>query len=68
MYTDRRNRLHCAFVVFGFVLATVQILEMGVNDDWSYAYTAREMASSGRLAYDVSVLLRGAGRRRARSL
>ncbi len=52
MNTDLRNSLLCAVLVSGSVLATVPILEMGVNDDWSYTYTTRELASSGRLTYN----------------
>jgi hypothetical protein len=33
------------------VLATVPVLEMGVNDDWSFAYVARRLAFTGRIAY-----------------
>ena len=34
------------------VLGSIPILEMGVNDDWSYAWTARAFATTGHLAYN----------------
>ena len=51
----RKDRLYgalCALLVIASVLGSVPILAMGINDDWSYAWTAREFARTGHLAYD----------------
>ncbi len=34
------------------VLSTVPVLEMGLNDDWSYTFIARGVARTGRIVYD----------------
>jgi hypothetical protein len=34
------------------VLATVPVLEMGLNDDWSFAFIARGFARSGHIVYN----------------
>ncbi len=49
---NRRLPLICALLVAVSVLATVPVLEMGVNDDWSYTWTARELARTGHLTYN----------------
>jgi hypothetical protein len=48
---DRRNVLLCVGLVVAAILATVPLLEMGVNDDWSYAYTALQLARTGQWHY-----------------
>jgi hypothetical protein len=58
--TDRRNVLLCIALLVVAAAVTNPRLEMGVNDDWSYAHTAREFASSGHIAYNgwaVAMLL-----------
>ena len=52
MNRDLRTALFCALLVVACTLATVPVLEMGVNDDWSYTFTARELAATGRLTYN----------------
>ncbi len=42
----------CAGLVVASIAATLPVLEMGLNDDWSYAYIARHLAETGQLAYD----------------
>jgi hypothetical protein len=39
-------------LVAACVLGSLPILDMGVNDDWSYAWTARAFATTGHLAYN----------------
>src|SRR5262245_24165973 len=51
MKTDRQHLLLCGVLVCVSIAATGPVLEMGLNDDWSYAYTARELAETGRLQY-----------------
>ena len=51
MQTDRLYSIGCAILVAACVLATVPVLEMGVIDDWRFAYSARELARCGHLAY-----------------
>ncbi len=51
MRTDRLYSVIGALLVAACVLGAVPVLEMGVNDDWSYTYIARELASSGHLIY-----------------
>ena len=52
MTKDRLYPALCAALVALCVFATVPWLEMGFNDDWSYAHTARALAASGRMTYD----------------
>jgi hypothetical protein len=52
MNRDLRNALLCALLTAFCILATIPVLEMGVNDDWSYTRTARDLANTGRLVYD----------------
>ena len=40
-----------AFLVLAAVLATNPILDMGTNDDWSYAFGALKFAQTGKLVY-----------------
>jgi hypothetical protein len=40
-----------ALAVLAAVMATGPALEMGINDDWSYAYSALKRAQTGRLTY-----------------
>jgi 4-amino-4-deoxy-L-arabinose transferase-like glycosyltransferase len=49
---DRRNILFCMALFLLAAAATCPVLEMGVNDDWSYAHIAREFAATGHLAYN----------------
>src|SRR3954447_21976857 len=51
MKTDRQNLALCALLVLVSIAATVPVLEMGLNDDWSYTYIARDLAATGRLHY-----------------
>jgi dolichyl-phosphate-mannose-protein mannosyltransferase len=49
---DGSALLLCAGLVVAAIAATFPVLEMGLNDDWSYAYIARHLAETGQLAYD----------------
>jgi uncharacterized membrane protein len=49
---DKRNVFFCALAVAVAVIACVPILEMGINDDWSYSLIARDLAKTGRLIYN----------------
>jgi hypothetical protein len=40
-----------AALLLAAVLAIHPIVEMGMNDDWSYVYVARGLALRGRLVY-----------------
>jgi 4-amino-4-deoxy-L-arabinose transferase-like glycosyltransferase len=51
MRTDTRNLLICCGLVLLTVAAVGPVLEMGLIDDFSYAYTARELAATGQLRY-----------------
>jgi len=50
--SDNVYSVACALLVIAAVAATVPMLEMGINDDWSYAWTARAYANTGHLAYN----------------
>ncbi len=52
MSRDRRNQWICMLLVVCCVLAALPFVEMGVVDDWSYAYTARKLAETGHLTYN----------------
>ncbi len=52
MAKDRLYPALCAALVVACVFATVPRLEMGFNDDWSYAHSARALAMAGRITYD----------------
>jgi hypothetical protein len=43
--------LLCAALIVAAFLATVPSLEMGVNDDWSYLWTAHALAKTGVFSY-----------------
>jgi hypothetical protein len=49
---DRRNILLCMAIFLLAAAATNPVLEMGLNDDWSYAHIAREFAATGHIAYN----------------
>ncbi|HEX7798263.1 MAG TPA: glycosyltransferase family 39 protein [Vicinamibacterales bacterium] len=51
MRSDTRNLLICCGLVLLTVAAAGPVLEMGLIDDFSYTYTARELAATGRLRY-----------------
>jgi len=51
MRTDTRNLLICCGLVLLAVAAAGPVLEMGLIDDFSYTYTARELAATGRFRY-----------------
>ncbi len=51
MGTDRRYATMGALLTAASVLGTIPVLEMGINDDWSYAYIAREFAARGHFVY-----------------
>src|SRR5271157_3577953 len=52
MTADRRNILLCVALFLLAAAATNPVLEMGVNDDWSYTHIAREFAATGRIVYN----------------
>jgi hypothetical protein len=52
MISLRRGATLCAVLVVVAVLSTVPWLEMGLNDDWSFAFIARGFARTGRIAYN----------------
>ncbi|MGO8837928.1 MAG: ArnT family glycosyltransferase [Limisphaerales bacterium] len=49
---DLRSALLCVLLVLGAIALTVPVAESGVNDDWSYAKTALDLAQTGHLAYN----------------
>lgn len=51
MKADRLYPFGCAALVVACVAATGLVSEMGVDDDWQYAFVAQAFAASGRLAY-----------------
>ncbi len=51
-FNDTRACILSAVAVLISVIATVPVLEMGVNDDWSYAFSALRLAQTGRLTYN----------------
>jgi hypothetical protein len=51
-WKDRYFPALAAALVVAAVLATNPVLEMGVNDDWSYAWIARHLAATGHFAYN----------------
>jgi len=48
----RRQGLVCAFITVLAVLVAYPWLEMGTNDDWSYARTSLDMARTGHIVYN----------------
>ncbi|MBZ5725167.1 MAG: glycosyltransferase family 39 protein [Acidobacteriia bacterium] len=51
MGTGRHYASIGALLTAASALATIPVLEMGINDDWSYAYIAREFAARGHFVY-----------------
>src|SRR5690348_9921925 len=49
---DRRNVLLCMLLFVAGAALVQPFLEMGVNDDWSYTYTAREFLTTGHITYN----------------
>src|ERR1700733_360906 len=49
---DRLYPILCAILVVGSVIAAVPILEMGIDDDWSYVWVARGLAATGHFTYN----------------
>lgn len=49
---DRLYSTLAAALTTAAILATVPVLEMGINDDWSYTWVARELANTGHLVYN----------------
>jgi 4-amino-4-deoxy-L-arabinose transferase-like glycosyltransferase len=49
---DRFYSIIGPLLVVVSVLAVNPVLEMGTNDDWSYAWLARELAATGRFTYN----------------
>ncbi len=47
-----RNALVCAVLLAFCALLIYPVLEMGTNDDWSYARTALEFARTGHIVYN----------------
>lgn len=47
-----RNAAACAIAVGVAVLLTHPVLEMGINDDWSYTKTAFDFARTGHIVYN----------------
>jgi hypothetical protein len=52
MVKIRWGPAHCMLAMVLAVCLTGPVLEMGLNDDWSFAYIARGIARTGHLAYD----------------
>ena len=50
-HEDRRYIALSIALVLLALIATFPVLEMGLNDDWSYAYTARQLATTGHWRY-----------------
>jgi len=48
---DRNFQILIAFLIVACVLASDPSLEMGMNDDWSYTFMARDLARTGHLHY-----------------
>ena len=44
--------LFCAAAVAVCALLTHPVIEMGLNDDWSYIYSSRHLAETGHVAYN----------------
>ena len=51
MKTDRQAVVWCGVLVMLSIAATMPVLEMGLNDDWSYTFIARNLSTTGRLQY-----------------
>jgi hypothetical protein len=51
-WRDWLTALACAIAVAACILATLPIAELPFNDDFSYSFTARELAQSGHLIYN----------------
>jgi hypothetical protein len=49
---DRRYLLLCAAALVTAMALTTPVAESGMNDDWSYAKTALDLAQTGRLVYN----------------
>ncbi len=49
---DHRNAALCAALAVVSVLATIPFLETSFNDDWSYTFTALQLAETGKLTYN----------------
>jgi hypothetical protein len=49
---DRYYPALCAALVTASILIADPILEMGVNDDWSYNWIARNLAATGHFSYN----------------
>jgi hypothetical protein len=50
--TSRWPAILCALLLLLCALATFPIAETGMNDDWSYATTARILAQTGHIVYN----------------
>jgi len=50
--SSRRVGLLCALLAGLCILATYPVLEMGTNDDWSYARTSLDLLRTGHLVYN----------------
>ena len=48
---DRNFQILIALLIVASVLASFPVLEMGMNDDWSYTFMARDLARTGHLHY-----------------
>ncbi|MES1257937.1 MAG: glycosyltransferase family 39 protein, partial [Acidobacteriota bacterium] len=53
MTRDTRNILFCLGLFLLAVAATVPFLEMGVTDEWAYAWVARGLAATGHVTYNA---------------
>lgn len=48
----RRGPTLCILLVIAAVSSTLPVLEMGLNDDWSYTFIARGVARTGHIVYN----------------
>ncbi|HLW77435.1 MAG TPA: hypothetical protein VKS01_10625 [Bryobacteraceae bacterium] len=51
MNPDRRNLLVCCLLLVLAAAVTWPVVELGINDDWSYARTAFDFARTGHILY-----------------
>jgi hypothetical protein len=49
---DGRNALICGLLVACAVLVSLPFAELGRNDDWTYAWSALQLARSGKLTFN----------------
>jgi hypothetical protein len=49
---EARNAALCAAAVVGAVLLAWPVCDLSFNDDWSYAFTVKRLAETGRVIYN----------------